>query len=250
MQVPLVMTIKGIARVHAVKALIQELSHRVERFCDHVQSCRVAVEKDHSSQRSGRPYRVRIDMTVPPGHELVVRRESSEGDGLEPLGTLVRDAFQAAARQLKDLVAKQRLEVKNHNSMSVPGVVTRIFKDRGYGFIRGIDGREVFFHRSDVSSKNFDEVEPGSSVRFLEQEGPAGYHAASVRLLERERFHISEDFVAPDSIPPELVREFANDELVVRPGIQSGRAAPPIAHGPPSPHEQAVMVRHMGREKR
>lgn len=246
MQVPLVMTFKGIARIGAMKALVQELSKKVERYCDHVTSCRVAIEKDQSSQRTGRPFRVRIDMTVPPGHELVVRRESSEGEGLEPLGTLVRDAFQAVARQLKDLTAKQRFEVKHHTSFTVPGVVTRLFKDRGYGFIRGVDGREAFFHRTAVTSKNFEDIEVGSSVRFTEDQGPEGYHAQTVRLLEREHFHIPEDFVRADSIPPELIPEFANDEMV----DIGERQAPEPEPAPEPVHDERERVSMMGREPR
>jgi hypothetical protein len=75
--------------------LIREKAADLERLCGNIISCRIVVEVPQQYQKSGRPYRVRINVNIPPGLEVVVRRESSEGilhddfDRLE-IGTGVR----------------------------------------------------------------------------------------------------------------------------------------------------------------
>ena len=94
---------------------VRRRAEKLERYCDHITSCRVAIERPHHAEASGNPYRVRIDLTVPPGHELVVRKEPGDNDGQTDLLTVVNGAFEAAERQLKALVEKQRGEVKRHD---------------------------------------------------------------------------------------------------------------------------------------
>jgi hypothetical protein len=74
----------------------------------------VAVEQRHKHKHTGNPYRVRIDVRIPPHHELVVDREPRQGN--VPLPKLIRDAFTAVERQLKQVVQKQRHEVKTHQN--------------------------------------------------------------------------------------------------------------------------------------
>ena len=47
------------------------------------------------------------------------------------------------------------------------GNITRIVRDRGFGFIQTSDGaEEVFFHSSSVDQPNFDELKAGQKVEF------------------------------------------------------------------------------------
>ena len=97
-----------------IEERVRRRAEKLERYCGHIMSCRVAVERPHH-EASGNPYRVRIDLTVPPGHELVVRKEPGDNDGQSDLIAVVNGAFEAAERQLKALVEKQRGEVKTHD---------------------------------------------------------------------------------------------------------------------------------------
>lgn len=45
------------------------------------------------------------------------------------------------------------------------GKIRRIM-DRGYGFIRGDDGKDYFFHRSSVEGTTFEALSEGQSVEF------------------------------------------------------------------------------------
>lgn len=46
------------------------------------------------------------------------------------------------------------------------GVITKIVKARGFGFLRDGAGTERFFHRNDVSGADFDTLEVSQPVRF------------------------------------------------------------------------------------
>jgi CspA family cold shock protein len=47
------------------------------------------------------------------------------------------------------------------------GNITKLVRDRGFGFIKGADSPdEVFFHSSAVEQPTFDELNEGQSVEF------------------------------------------------------------------------------------
>ena len=46
------------------------------------------------------------------------------------------------------------------------GTIKRVFKDRGFGFIRTPDGQEIFFHRSGLRSTRFESIAEGDAVEF------------------------------------------------------------------------------------
>jgi len=49
---------------------------------------------------------------------------------------------------------------------AMKGTIKKLIKDRGFGFIRAEDGREIFFHRTAVKSTNFESLTEGQSVEF------------------------------------------------------------------------------------
>ncbi len=110
MRIPPEIVYRDVAHRPAVDALIHEQAAKLDRFCDHITSCRVAIEHPQQHQRAGNPYRVRLDVTVPPGHELVVDRGPGDNEMHARLETVILDAFKAMRRQLQELVARQRGE--------------------------------------------------------------------------------------------------------------------------------------------
>lgn len=61
------------------------------------------------------------------------------------------------------------------------GTIKRIILDRGFGFIRSADGKEIFFHRSSLEDLNFDSLKEGQKVEFEMENGPKGPRAVGVR---------------------------------------------------------------------
>ena len=108
MQSPLKLTIHGVDHSEALEARIRAKVEKLEEFFDHITSCRVAVEMPHRHSQQGKQFSVRIDIGVP-GNEIVVTR-----DHAEDVYVALRDAFDAAIRQLKDYVRKLRGEIKKH----------------------------------------------------------------------------------------------------------------------------------------
>ena len=54
--------------------------------------------------------------------------------------------------------------------------------DRGFGFIAAADGKEVFFHRSECQSVEFDALTEGQEVTFDRESDVKGPRARNVRL--------------------------------------------------------------------
>jgi len=195
MKVPLEIAFKGIDHTDEIEALIREEADKLERTCHYMISCRVAVEKRQQHQEVGNPYRVRIDMTVPPGHELVVRREPSKGDMHDPLDIVIKHAFMSAARQLRKLVEQQRGDVKTHPDQQVTAVVHKLFPREGYGFLRTVDTQEeVYFHRNSVLHDEFDDLAIGVGVRYTAELGEKGLQATSVQIVDKQRTPVEAPF--------------------------------------------------------
>ncbi len=51
------------------------------------------------------------------------------------------------------------------------GKIKKLVHDRGFGFIQGEDGRDVFFHHSAVTDQGFDMLTEGQHVEFSVDEG-------------------------------------------------------------------------------
>lgn len=121
MQVPLEITFHGLPHSDALEARIREKTAKLEQFCDRIISCKVAVEAAHHHHHQGNLYHVRIDLSVPSKH-IVVSRERHDRQAHEDVYVAVRDAFEAAKRQLEEYVRIQRGEVKNHQVITEPNL--------------------------------------------------------------------------------------------------------------------------------
>jgi cold shock CspA family protein/ribosome-associated translation inhibitor RaiA len=185
MQKPLEIVFRGMERMEGIERLVEEKVAKLERVCDYITSCRVAVERPQLYQKTGSPFRVRIDMHVPRGHEIVVKRECTEGDMHDSLQMVVRDAFKAARLSLEEIVQKQRHQIKPHFADSSVAVVHRLLADEGYGFLITKEGREVYFHQNSLTNLAFESLRLGDTVRFTEEQGEDGPQAATVELVQR-----------------------------------------------------------------
>ena len=182
MEVPLELSFDGIEKTTPVEQLIHEQVAKLEKYFDHIISCRVTVERP---QAAGNPYGIRIIVRVPPEHELVVRQEAAEGAVHEDLDTLIRDAFKRMQRQIKKHAAQLRGEVKSHPDQVASALVVRIFHDQDYGFLKTINDEEVYFHRNSVLNDDFDRLEIGTGVRFQPEQGDEGLQASTVQIVDK-----------------------------------------------------------------
>jgi ribosome-associated translation inhibitor RaiA len=165
MQVPLQMSFRGVRKNTAIEDLIRNQAAKLERVCDHIIGCRIAIEKPQKHQKNGNPFRVRIDVTVPPEHELVVTREASEGDLHEQLPTVLRNAFGAVRRQLTKLVEKQHGDIKTHPAQEIGGLVFDCFVNKDTGLSRVRTTRKSIFIKTACPGDEFDRLEVGTGVQ-------------------------------------------------------------------------------------
>lgn len=202
MQLPLEVSYRNIDKTESLEALIREKVSKLEDVCDHISSCRIAVEKPHDHPRSGSPYRVRIDLRVPPSHELAVDKSPGEGTQYTPLETVIREAFDAARRQLAELNERQHRQIKHHEDQSMGAIVTKLFPEEDYGFIKTFDEREIYFHRNSVLHDDFDRLELGTGVRLMFEEGDKGPQATTVQIVNKPGARASK--VEKEEIPPPM----------------------------------------------
>lgn len=172
MILPLQITSRNLELTEPIKASIREHAEKLDKFYSRTMSCRVVVEALPNRSL----YNVCIDMTVP-GKELVVKRDPNAD-----LYIAIRDAFNDACRELEDFSRKQRGDVKHHEE-PLHGRISKLFPDRGYGFLTTLDGREVYFHENSVQSHKFKQLSVGMEVRFAEEMGEKGPQATYVKEI-------------------------------------------------------------------
>jgi ribosomal subunit interface protein len=173
MQVPLQITVRDFPQSEALEARIREKAAKLEEFHPRITSCRVTVEELRKHHQQGRHFQVSLDVRVP-GREIVVNRAHHED-----VYVALRDAFDAAKRQLEEVARLKRGDVKVHEAPQ-HGKVARLLAEEGYGFIATPDGRELYFSRENVVHPSFDELVDGVEVQFIEEMAAEGPQAKRV----------------------------------------------------------------------
>ena len=180
MRLPLQITFRHMEPSPALEARIRQRADELDQFFDRITACRVVVECRNPRRQQGMLFEVRIDLTLP-GREIAVGREPGLNHAHEDAHVAVRDAFDAARRQLEDHARHRRGAVKSH---AVPdhGRIARLLPDRDCGFIRTDAGDEIYFHRNSVAGGGFDKLVIGAEVRFVAQhsESAEGPQASTV----------------------------------------------------------------------
>lgn len=186
MKIPLEISYRGVPHNQAIESLVRKKAAKLEQVCHQLNSCRVAIEKAHEHPNSGSPYRVRIDMTVPPGHELAVTKSPDAGKQYEELETVIREAFETARRRLVELNEQLHGEVQDHPEQEEIAIVTHLWPEEDYGIIKTIDETEIYFHRNSVANNQFDRLAVGTGVQVVaEDTGGDRLRASTVRIVNK-----------------------------------------------------------------
>lgn len=186
MAVPLQVTFKGMESSPALEARIREKAARLEHFERDILRCHVTIEAPHHHHRTGRIFRARVEVFVPRG-EIVVTRERPQDHAHEDPYVAVRDAFDAAVRQLEDHVRKLDHRTTPNEPVLAHGRVVRFVAGEDHGFIETDDGQEVYFHRNSIAGHAFDRLRVGGRVRLTVTEGEKGPQAGVVHLAGRHQ---------------------------------------------------------------
>ena len=179
MQIPPQITFRGLSHSDAVEAEIRERIAKLDEFFHRIMSCRVMVEAEHHHHHKGNLYHVRVELGVP-GKEIVASHEQHDQHAHEDIYVVIRDAFNAAARQLEDYARETRGDVKTHLP---PGHGKVLSMSGDGGVILSSDGREIDFHRNSIVDGDFDRLLPGAEVRFSEEMNEVGPRATTVHII-------------------------------------------------------------------
>ncbi len=186
MQVPLHLSFHNLDHSDAIEARVREKAAHLDRlYRERLTSCRVVVEARHKRQKQGRQYHVCVFLGVP-GGEIAVNRDPEVSHGHEDMNAAIRDAFNAAERQLEDYIRKHRGDVKKHvlPARETQGKVARLLADGSGGFVETAEG-EIYFHRNSVAGAAFDDLVPGQSVELAidAEESAKGAQASTLRPI-------------------------------------------------------------------
>jgi ribosomal subunit interface protein len=173
---PVQVTFRDLQPTPAMDAAVHKRAAALGRYFPRVLECRVVIQAPSRNRRKGKLYHVALDIKVP-GKELMVNRNPEAHESHQDFYVAVRDAFDAARRELMDEARRRRMQIKSNVGASA-GRVTRLFPE-GYGYLETADGREIYFHRNSVLD-GFERLVPGDEVRFSEEMGHEGPQASTV----------------------------------------------------------------------
>lgn len=184
MKLPTEIAFRGMDADTRLKQLVDHHVRRLDHVADGLMSCRVAIERRPRPIRSGAPYHVRVEVKMAPDGDLVVRKTGdAERTEAIPATTVLKDAFHAMERRVREETERRRYNIKSHD---VPrAFVERVFPEEGYGFVRTEDGEEVYVHRNAVLHHDFERLRPGTAVRIEAASGRKGPQATSVEIIDK-----------------------------------------------------------------
>ncbi|MCK9294703.1 MAG: HPF/RaiA family ribosome-associated protein [Desulfobulbaceae bacterium] len=181
MQVPLQITFRNMDSSEALEAEIRKRIDKLTKAYEQIISCRVVVEAPPQHSRKGGLFKVNIDITCPEGKVAVNREPPAQDRSHEDVYVALRDAVNAATRQLEQYNRRRQGLVKAHEEIP-RGRITRLFPLEDYGLITTVDNREIYFHRNSVLNADFDSLAVGTMVTFHEEEGEQGPQASTVKI--------------------------------------------------------------------
>jgi ribosomal subunit interface protein len=183
MILPLQCTFRGMNPSAAIEAHVRKRAEKLDRFFDRITHCHVVIDANHRHHRHGQRYRITIDIQVP-RHEIAVARHPSNDPVLDDAYAAIDTAFHEVERRLDELEQRMRGYMKSRGRQRAPTArVTKVFADRGFGFLENEDGQEVYFHKNSVLRESFRLLEPGTLVRYSEEDGENGPQASTVEIV-------------------------------------------------------------------
>jgi hypothetical protein len=131
MKADMTMTFRGLAPRKWVEEEIRKHAAKLDTYYRHIESCHAVVSVPHRHHGAGNRFSVRLEILVP-DEEIVVSRASNLHASVKDLGEsewvkafdvegmrtdlklVVREAFDAARRQIQDYARRHRMAVKQH----------------------------------------------------------------------------------------------------------------------------------------
>ena len=171
----------------SLEALIRERAEKLEKHYGRLVGCRVSVGALHRQHRTGNTYECHIVLSMPGRGDLAVShrpRRARQNYAHPDIRVSIREAFNAAERQLEDHKDQLRTDTTPPSSSALAGEVMLIEPGADHGFILTSTGSQLYFHRDSVTNARFEDLRPGQPVHYVEEPGDAGPVATKIRVAE------------------------------------------------------------------
>jgi len=190
MQIPIEIAFHNLEKSDWAENEIRDHVSRLESIYDRLTTCRVRVDQRANNANNSIPPVVRIEISLPGRNDIVVAHEP---DHLQrkfqapDLHNAINEAFRIAERrlgqfkdQLKDRTAAGRHEAANE----MLGQIVEITPVQDFGFLLTASGGLLYFHRNSVLTGDFDRLEVGDRIHYVEEMGDTGPIATKVRVKQ------------------------------------------------------------------
>jgi ribosome-associated translation inhibitor RaiA len=108
MQAPIEIAFQHFEPSEEVRAEVARQARRLEKFSDRITSCYVAIAGPQTRHRQGDPFKVDIRIAMPEHRDVIVTRTHGDAPEREHPLVAIREAFDAAVRQIEDLAREMR----------------------------------------------------------------------------------------------------------------------------------------------
>lgn len=117
MTIPVKITFRHMETSAAVETRVHELAGHLGVFSDRILACKVVVDSPHRHHHQGKVFAVKVQLELP-GEDVVVDMERPQRDGHEDVYVVLRDAFDAAKRQLQQRMSTLRGDTKRRETLN------------------------------------------------------------------------------------------------------------------------------------
>src|SRR5262245_23226341 len=186
LQVPLEIGFDNIDRSAWAEDEIRTRVAKLEKLYDRLVSCRVRVAQRATNSNGTIPPVVHIELGLPGRKDIVV---SHEPDHLmrkfqtPDLHNAIHEAFRIAEDRLAEFKSKLdgRTRESQHDAENqFRGQVAEIMPGKDFGFLTTKEGGLLYLHRNSLLSGDFDALERGDEVYYIEDMGDTGPTASKV----------------------------------------------------------------------
>jgi ribosome-associated translation inhibitor RaiA/cold shock CspA family protein len=192
LQVPLEIAFHNLESSERAEQEIRARVADLERLYDRLVSCRVRIDQRAKDLTGTIPPVVHIELGIPGRPDLVVSHEPEHllRKYRHPdLHKAINEAFRIAERQLVALKEQRngRTKAGGHDAENQSlGQVAEITHGQDFAFLVTKEGGLLYFHRNAVLCGDFDALERGDEVHYVEGTGDTGPIASKVRVKAKD----------------------------------------------------------------
>lgn len=191
MQIPPEISFHNLDPSPEAETMIREHVMRLERIYGRMIACRVRVDQRNRNTNGTIPPVVHIEISVPGRKDIVVAHEPEHLQRkfqAPDLHNAINEAFRIAERSLskyKDKVSDHGCAAMVHEAANeFRGQVAELTPDDDFGYLITKEGGLLYFHRNSLLIGDFDSLNRGDEVSYVEIMGDTGPVASKVRVLE------------------------------------------------------------------